>query len=120
MAKKFLTSTFLIAFWSFSFAFGTPTLSDEMKLACNLPAPGNFHVASIGASHVDLAWNPVQGATGYYLRTFDSNDSLVSVMTVTDTFATVDGLQGGQLTTLCCRRNANRENRVLENPMSQE
>lgn len=95
MTKKILTILFLIAFWSCSFAFGTATNSGERAFSCNLPAPGNFHVVSIGTTHVDLAWNSVPGATGYLLRTFDSSGYLVSSMIVTDTFATVDGLQGG-------------------------
>ncbi len=96
MVKKNLFLALLSGLCYFSMAAGN--LSSEPPktlLACDLPAPTNFHVVSVGASYVNLAWNSVPGASKYLLRTFDSNDQLVSSQNPTDTTATVDGLLPG-------------------------
>lgn len=44
---------------------------------CNLPAPGNFHVSSYTSSSVTIAWDPVAGASAYYIAALGGNGQLV-------------------------------------------
>ena len=73
MTKRILhLSKLLIFLWLSSLAasaFGRP--SDGGDDSCNLPAPDNFHVASSTATSVTLAWDPVAGASAYYIVALD-------------------------------------------------